>query len=546
MASYVPHASAIPSAILLTDCALSSGSHSRKAWPWCTQPLFSTAAPVTVNITILNGVSVHGSVVSCEFEASENGHLLDVSFEYGELWPWTGWLAVTLSAVEAAEQWQGIAEGSIVVVIRSDRRSAPRVPSSAQYNASGSSASGGGGSGSGSTFLPDDGSHAAPWGMTAVPAGGGRQSPQMQPTAPEGPYYSTSSTETLRIPVKAEIIPRPARSLRLLWDQFHSIQYPPGYIPADMDPAEDGPPSGNLDWHGGMTRYPGCTTLHLDNPLLSPLRAGCQPHFARCAAADHIHTNFRGLYSHLRSKGYFVDVLSRDLTCFEAALYSSLLLVDTEEDFSALEVEKLEKDVLEGLSVIVFADWHDPEYSASNLRFRDDNTRRWWSPAVGGANIPSINELLRPFGIAFGAGRLSGTFSLDGKTADFSDGTILTRFPMTGRVVYTSLREPAGIYGPAATGTVPATAKEGRVEGPTAADAPAGASTAGGATATDGEGGREFPVFGMVSVAGAGSFLAAFGDSGCIDDGQLQQQQASNCYFLVDRICASALVVVDR
>ena len=111
MASYVPHASAIPSAILLTDCALSSGSHSRKAWPWCTQPLFSTAAPVTVNITILNGVSVHGSVVSCEFEASENGHLLDVSFEYGELWPWTGWLAVTLSAVEAAEQWQGIAEG---------------------------------------------------------------------------------------------------------------------------------------------------------------------------------------------------------------------------------------------------------------------------------------------------------------------------------------------------------------------------------------------------------------------------------------------------
>ena len=242
-----------------------------------------------------------------------------------------------------------------------------------------------------------------------------------------------------------------------------------------------------------------------------------------------------------------MDVLSRDLTCFEAALYSSLLLVDTEEDFSALEVEKLEKDVLEGLSVIVFADWHDPEYSASNLRFRDENTRRWWSPAVGGANIHSINELLRPFGIAFGAGRLSGTFSLDGKTADFSDGTILTRFPITGRVVYTSLREPAGIYGPAATGTVPATGKE-RVEGPTDPDGPpAGASAAGGATATDGEKGREFPVFGMVSVAGAGSFLAAFGDSGCIDDGQLQQQhQASDCFFLVDRICASALVVVDR
>lgn len=262
----------------------------------------------------------------------------------------------------------------------------------------------------------------------------------------------------------------------------------------------------------------------------------CLHHFARCAAADHIHTNFRGLYSHLRSKGYFVDVLSRDLTCFNAQLYSSLLLVDTEEDFSALEVEKLEKDVLEGLSVLVFADWHDPEYSANHLRFRDDNTRRWWSPAVGGANIPSINELLRPFGIAFGAGRLSGTFSLDARNADFSDGTYLTRFPMTGRVVYASLREPPGTAGT----TVPSTGKD-RVDS-NGDDASAGASAAGGATANEADGDREFPVFGMVGVAGASSFLAAFGDSGCIDDGQLQH--ASDCFFLVDRICASAVVVV--
>lgn len=251
---------------------------------------------------------------------------------------------------------------------------------------------------------------------------------------------------------------------------------------------------------------------------------------------DHIHTNFRGLYRHLRSAGYFVDVLSRDLLCFDAQLYSSLLLVDTEEDFSALEVEKLEKDVIAGLSVVVFADWHDPDYSANHLRFRDDNTRRWWSPAVGGANIPSINELLRPFGIAFGPGRLSGTFSLDGRTAAFSDGTFLTRFPMTGRVVYASLREPPGT--PAT-----ASAKGNSGAGANAGDEPAGAASApGGGTEVSNdkvEGDREFPVFGMVRVDGASSFLAAFGDSGCIDDGRLQH--ASDCFFLLDRIRAYSL-----
>jgi hypothetical protein len=264
-----------------------------------------------------------------------------------------------------------------------------------------------------------------------------------------------------------------------------------------------------------------------------------------CVVADHIHTNFRRLYEHLRSEGYFIDVLSRDLTCFNAQLYSSLLLVDTEEDFSANEVEKLEKDVMAGLSVIVFADWHDPDYSAENLRFRDDNTRRWWSPAVGGANIPSINELLRPFGIAFGPGRLSGTFNLDGRTAAFSEGTYLTRFPMTGRVVYTRLREAGGAAAVARSATLDGGTDADAAGQESAAEAGAdiGATGASGHGETE-EGERELPVLGMVGVDGASSFLAAFGDSGCIDDGQPQRGAGTGCLFLLDRIreCGSSSV----
>jgi hypothetical protein len=32
----------------------------------------------------------------------------------------------------------------------------------------------------------------------------------------------------------------------------------------------------------------------------------------------------------------------------------------------------------------------------------DENTRQWWVPVTGGANVPALNELLSTWGIAFG------------------------------------------------------------------------------------------------------------------------------------------------
>ena len=78
----------------------------------------------------------------------------------------------------------------------------------------------------------------------------------------------------------------------------------------------------------------------------------------------------------------------------------------------------------------------------------------------------------------------------------------------------------------------------------TANDQSSGASVIGARTANlldDVERDREFPVLGVVGVDGASSFLAAFGDSGCIDSGQLQH--GSDCFFLLDRIRASGSIV---
>lgn len=70
------------------------------------------------------------------------------------------------------------------------------------------------------------------------------------------------------------------REKRILWDQFHSLRYPPAYIPRDsLDVRND-----ILDWHG-----------------------------------DHPHTNFHDLYNAMRSEGYFLEVLGSPLTCFDAS-----------------------------------------------------------------------------------------------------------------------------------------------------------------------------------------------------------------------------------
>lgn len=205
-----------------------------------------------------------------------------------------------------------------------------------------------------------------------------------------------SINSTVSFYIRVQITPRPPRQKRILWDQFHSLRYPPGYLPRDNLKMKSDP----LDWR-----------------------------------ADHIHTNFRDMYTHLRNAGYYVEVLGEPFTCFNASNYGTLLIVDPEEEYFDSEIEKLRSDVLNwNLSVIVFADW----YNASVMRkikFYDENTRQWLMPDTGGANIPALNELLGDFGIALGDDVLEGYFSMGDHGMYYASGTSLVRFPNTTQAI---------------------------------------------------------------------------------------------------------------
>ncbi|XRB20494.1 membrane-bound transcription factor site-1 protease [Pseudoscourfieldia marina] len=309
-------------------------------WPHCKTPVYADRMPLIVNTTVLNGMALTGVFENPPVFESSNagGAMLDVTFEYSELlWPWSGYLALYIRVKDEGSTFEGRASGSVTFTIVSP-------PSS-------------------------------------------------------GSTPNKVQKSTVKMPLTVRIIATPPREKRVLFSMWHSIRYPPGYIPRDnLDVRAD-----ILDWHG-----------------------------------DHPHTNYHGLFNHLVDRGFHVEHLGSPGTCFNARSYSALILADTEEEFYPEEVEKLRRDVVEDkLDLIVLAEWFNVE-QMRRLRFYDDNTRSWWTPPVGGGNVPALNDLLAPHGIALSDHVVHGSnWQPDGYNGGrfcFCSGSALLKFPKHGTV----------------------------------------------------------------------------------------------------------------
>eukprot|EP00808_Paulinella_micropora_P009042 g61565.t1 len=359
-------------------------------WPYCTQPLYQTALPVVFNLTLLNPVSVSGKVWGAPQWKPDSSALDILDLSFG--YPDVVW------------PWTGYFSISMVVkpsaVVQNEVTVAGKVTL---------------------WLVPD----------TRLPT----QDPQPHlqidipvkvkviPTPPRNrrvlwdhyhnlkhitpPYRCTSNHVN-------HVIPTPPRNRRVLWDQFHNLGYPSGYFPRDnLEVTED-----ILDWNG-----------------------------------DHAHTNYRELYDFLRTIGLYVEVLGTDFTCFDASLYGALLVVDPEEEFFQEEISKLWEDVSQrGLSLIILADWYN-QAIMDQIHFFDENTNREWAPLTGGANIPALNDLLAPYGIAFGEKVVQGPISpVEEEEIYFASGNVIAEFPANGLLasfqLYDALRQGTQLQAP--------------------------------------------------------------------------------------------------
>merc|ERR1740124_779030 len=150
---------------------------------------------------------------------------------------------------------------------------------------------------------------------------------------------------------------------------------------------------------------------------------------------DHPHTNFRHLFERLTRKGYFVEVLGTDYTCFNARNFGTLLVVDTEEEFFREEIQKIKRDVeVLGLNLIVAADWFNHE-TLKKVKFFDENTQSDFVPLTGGANIPALNDLLQSFGIAFSDDIVNGVLKAGKSSCNLGTSSTLHTLPKGAHVL---------------------------------------------------------------------------------------------------------------
>ncbi|CAM9343883.1 unnamed protein product [Discosporangium mesarthrocarpum] len=163
LVEYSPRASLIPPTLDLTDCPY--------MWPYCSQPLYHSAQPVMVNVTIINGMGVTGTVSRVAWKPhGEWGHALEVKAELPDsLWPWSGQMGLSLTVREEGRDLEDIITGQIQLTVQSD----------------------------------------------------------------PGPGEINPRRSDLQLEVRVRVIPTPVREKRLLWDQFHSVSYPSAYAPRD-------------------------------------------------------------------------------------------------------------------------------------------------------------------------------------------------------------------------------------------------------------------------------------------------------------------------
>ena len=205
---YEPRASLVPGSLDFTACPY--------MWPHCRQALYHGAMPFMFNATVVNGMGLTGWLEAAPVwtptdgddgddgdRSDDLGKHLDVRFEFSDvLWPYSGYLAFYARVKKSASALEGVASGVITFTVLS----------------------------------------------------------------PPGPDETTLRRSTVRVPVKFQVIKTPPREKRVLWSQYHSVRYPPGYVPRDnLDAKND-----ILDWHG-----------------------------------DHPHTNYHGMYDALRDRDTF-------------------------------------------------------------------------------------------------------------------------------------------------------------------------------------------------------------------------------------------------
>ena len=209
-------------------------------------------------------------------------------------------------------------------------------------------------------------------------------------------------------------IPKPLKLNRILFDRGHNLIYP-----YDQNIMKDSllSESFNYDW-----------------------------------TYESIYTNFKGLNDYLIKNlnslsglddDYYIEETSKDLNLVNLNLYSVLIIIDAEKNFTNEEIKSMQNSLENNdLGILIISEWNNEliKNKINNINLKKNNNSKIKpikesdAIAFDGGNVINLNKFLLKYNIALSQNTISGNVYLMNKLIEINSGTSISLFPRGGLI----------------------------------------------------------------------------------------------------------------
>ena len=172
---------------------------------------------------------------------------------------------------------------------------------------------------------------------------------------------------------------------------------------------------------------------------------------------ESIYTNFKGLNDYLLKNlnalsglddDYFIEETTKHLDLINLNLYSVLIIIDAEKNFTDKEIKSMQNSLENNdLGILIISEWNNEliKNKINNLNLLKNNNDRIKSLSEtdialsqniisDGSNISNLNKFLLKYNIALSQSTISGNVYLMNKLIEVNSGTSISLFPKGGLI----------------------------------------------------------------------------------------------------------------
>ena len=164
---------------------------------------------------------------------------------------------------------------------------------------------------------------------------------------------------------------------------------------------------------------------------------------------ESIQTNYKGLHDYLLTNlnslvgidnGYYIEETEKNLDSIDLNLYSVLVIIDTEKDFTAEEINTMQNALEKNdLGILIISEWNNDliknKLHRNRMRILNNSTQILHPEKeyiFAGSNVPNLNNFLLKYDIALSQDTISGNVYLMNKIIEINSGTSISLFPKDG------------------------------------------------------------------------------------------------------------------